>query len=43
MTDEFHQADLDDYLMDRADEEEIRRQDWDDLHGNEREDWYRDA
>lgn len=34
--DEFNQADLSDYLLDRADEEEIRRQDWHELHGDDR-------
>lgn len=33
MTDEFHQADLDDYLIDRAWEHDLRQADWDDLHG----------
>ena len=31
--DEFDKADRDDYLLDRADEQAIREQDWDELHG----------
>ena len=36
--DEFDKADRDDYLLDRADEQAIREQDWDQLHGEEFED-----
>jgi hypothetical protein len=30
--DEFDKADMDDYLIDRADEHELRQRDWDELH-----------
>lgn len=31
--DDFDRADRDDYLLDRAWDDDIRRADWDDLHG----------
>ena len=36
VVDEFDKAERDDYLLDRAFDEDLRRDDWDELHGEHR-------